>query len=639
MPEIRFGPYVLVRRLAVGGMAEVFLARRVEDPTGAAPLVVKQILPQLAEDPELIRMFADEARIASRLDHPGIVRVLDFGAFEGTWYLTMDFVDGVDVAQLQRSLKTLDGDGRLPLPHVVRIALAMARACHHAHEATDEHGAPLEIVHRDVSPHNVLVAVDGAVKLVDFGIARARSKVVKTETGVLRGKVAYVAPEIFLGARPDRRADVYGLGVLLFETLAGRRPFPGEEDARFMRRVMFEDPPSIGEVEPGLPRPLVRIVDRALARDPDRRFPTAAALGDALEALRLASSASALGAWLVDVRQRREQAAQATVTLGSGRPRTETLAHPAGTEALGAPAGTRTLGGAALEIPATQTVLVAETPVARLERADTVIGPLSGPPAPRRDSRPESARGGRRSWRAPAIAAALLLVLGVALVAAGGREASESVDTVARIEAAPQEARPAIVLEPVAVAADEPTAGQATAATATVGEATRRLGDPFGFGEEAPVDADGESDGDPDSAPDAEADAQPDSRPIAEAGAARASAAEATRARTRPRTRRATPTPTRARTRTPPRPVRAARPPASGHGEVSIDSEPWSYVTVGRRRLGATPIAHARLRAGRHRLVLENPEQGLRRTVVVDLGTDEHAAIRVRLSDGTVYRR
>ncbi len=628
MPEIRFGPYVLVRRLAVGGMAEVFLARRADDPTGTAPLVVKQILPQLAEDPELIRMFADEARIASRLDHPGIVRVLDFGAFDGTWYLTMDFVDGVDVAQLQRSLKTLDGDSRLPLPHVVRIALAMARACHHAHEATDEHGAPLEIVHRDVSPHNVLVAVDGAVKLVDFGIARARSKVVKTETGVLRGKVAYVAPEIFLGARPDRRADVYGLGVLLFETLAGRRPFPGEEDARFMRRVMFEDPPSIGEVEPGLPRPLVRIVDRALARDPERRFPTAAALGDALEALRLASSAAALGAWLVDVRRRREQAAaQVTVTLGSGRPRTETLAHPTGTEALEQPAGTLTLGGPALEPPATQTVLVTETPAARLERADTVIGPLSGPPEPR----PAPARGSRRPWRWPAVGAALLLVLGVALVAAGGREASESVETVARIEWAPEETPPAIVLDPVAIAPDEPGPEPALETETASGADPAELDAAPGPGVDEAVESEAAA---------TELDAAPDG--AGEASAARPAEEDAARVRgrARSRSRRATPTPTRVRARSPPRPARsAARPPTAGHGEVSIDSEPWSYVTIGRRRLGATPIAHARLRAGRHRLLLENPEQGLRRSVVVELGADEHAAIRVRLSDGTVYRR
>lgn len=628
MPEIRFGPYVLVRRLAVGGMAEVFLARRADDPTGTAPLVVKQILPQLAEDPELIRMFADEARIASRLDHPGIVRVLDFGAFDGTWYLTMDFVDGVDVAQLQRSLKTLDGDSRLPLPHVVRIALAMARACHHAHEATDEQGAPLEIVHRDVSPHNVLVAVDGAVKLVDFGIARARSKVVKTETGVLRGKVAYVAPEIFLGARPDRRADVYGLGVLLFETLAGRRPFPGEEDARFMRRVMFEDPPSIGEVEPGLPRPLVRIVDRALARDPERRFPTAAALGDALEALRLASSAAALGAWLVDVRRRREQAAaQVTVTLGSGRPRTETLAHPTGTEALEQPAGTLTLGGPALEPPATQTVLVTETPAARLERADTVIGPLSGPPEPR----PAPARGSRRPWRWPAVGAALLLVLGVALVAAGGREASESVETVARIEWAPEETPPAIVLDPVAIAPDEPGPEPALETETASGADPAELDAAPGPGVDEAVESEAAA---------TELDAAPDG--AGEASAARPAEEDAARVRgrARSRSRRATPTPTRARARSPARPARsAARPPTAGHGEVSIDSEPWSYVTIGRRRLGATPIAHARLRAGRHRLLLENPEQGLRRSVVVELGADEHAAIRVRLSDGTVYRR
>ncbi|MCK6548233.1 serine/threonine protein kinase, partial [Myxococcota bacterium] len=286
MPEVQFGPYTLVRRIAVGGMAEVYLARRGEGADRRA-LVVKQILPQLAEEPELLQLFFDEARIASRVVHPGIVRVVDVGAHDGVHFLAMEYVDGLDLSQLMRLVRELGPDQQFPLGAALRIVIDLARALDFVHDAKDVDGSALEIVHRDVSPQNVLVSRAGDVKLGDFGIARAKIRARRTATGILRGKIAYVSPEQYLGQRGDRRVDVYALGVVLFELLSGRRPFAGDE-ASVIREVMSSDAPNLATFVPGIDVRIASIVALALARKPEQRVPTAGALADALERLNIA---------------------------------------------------------------------------------------------------------------------------------------------------------------------------------------------------------------------------------------------------------------------------------------------------------------------------------------------------------------
>ena len=181
MPEIPFGPYTLVRRLAVGGMAEVYLATLAGPRGFEKKVVVKQILPQLAREPELLQLFFDEAAIAQKLVHPGVVQVFDVGQHDGTHYMAMEFVDGLDLDDLIRRQVRATGLG-LAVPLAVRVVLDLARAVHYAHEAKDDDGTPLEVIHRDISPQNVLLGRDGSVKLGDFGIARTSLRARRTQT-------------------------------------------------------------------------------------------------------------------------------------------------------------------------------------------------------------------------------------------------------------------------------------------------------------------------------------------------------------------------------------------------------------------------------------------------------------------------
>lgn len=291
VPEIKFGPYTLVRRLAIGGMAEVYLARSSGLPDGEL-VVVKQILPQLAQEPELLQLFFDEARIASRIEHPGVIRMLDVGQYDGVHFLAMEYVDGPDLSHLMRLRRERSG-APLSAGCALRIGIDLARALDFAHELRDSDGTPLEIVHRDVSPQNVLISRSGAVKLGDFGIARARIRARKTQTGILRGKIAYVSPEQYLGQRGDRRVDVYAIGVVLFEAIAGRRPFQGE-DAGIIQEVMLKDAPALLDVAPWVDERLSLVIGRALARAPEDRYPTAGHLADDLEALGVAEESATL---------------------------------------------------------------------------------------------------------------------------------------------------------------------------------------------------------------------------------------------------------------------------------------------------------------------------------------------------------
>ncbi|MBI2376815.1 MAG: serine/threonine protein kinase [Deltaproteobacteria bacterium] len=312
VPEIDFGPYVLVRRLAVGGMGEVYLARR----RGSGPsdnLVVKQMLPQLADDPSLVQLFLDEARIASNLAHPGIVHILDFGQVEGTFFIALEHVDGVDLAQLLHGVRP-DGLGQR---HAARIAIDVGRALHFAHEARDRSGVPLEIVHRDISPHNVLLSRSGTVHLTDFGIARARIRAARTTTGVLRGKLAYVAPERFQGGEGDRRVDVWALGVVAFEAAAGVRPFDGEPLA-IIDGVLRQRIPRLTDRFAGFDAPFSDLVARAMARASSDRFTSCGELADALEALGIASDNVELGELVAreaDRRKARSDTRQPTQSL------------------------------------------------------------------------------------------------------------------------------------------------------------------------------------------------------------------------------------------------------------------------------------------------------------------------------------
>ena len=268
-PGTRVGRYELVRRLARGGMAELYLARA-SGPHGFEKLcVVKLALPHLTEDRQFVEMFLHEARLAARLEHANIAHVSDIGEFGTEPFFVMQFIRGRDVRSVLAARK-----GKLvPLDVALTIVAQAAAGLHYAHEQRDESGKPLGMIHRDVSPSNIMIGFDGGIKIVDFGIAKSSLQNANTRTGVLKGKVSYMAPEQCRSGDLDRRTDIFGLGILLYELCTARPLFRGDSDFDIMSRIVngVYKPPS--EYIPGFPPELEAVIDRALQVDPDDRFP------------------------------------------------------------------------------------------------------------------------------------------------------------------------------------------------------------------------------------------------------------------------------------------------------------------------------------------------------------------------------
>ncbi len=285
----RLDRYELIAELAAGGMATVYLARN----TGVAGfqrlVAIKRLHPHLAREPEFIEMFLDEARLAARIHHPNVVPIQEVGESDRGYYLVMDYVEGDTFARLlARSAQS-----RQPIPFAVtvRVLLDTLAGLHAAHEMTDDMGQPLDLVHRDVSPQNILVGVDGIARITDFGVARAASRLSTTRSGQLKGKLAYMAPEQARGGRIDRRADVFSCGIVLWEALALKRLFKGDGEAETLNRVLYEPIPPPSSVRPEIPAALDEVCMKALERELDGRYPTALALADALEKAAQANAA------------------------------------------------------------------------------------------------------------------------------------------------------------------------------------------------------------------------------------------------------------------------------------------------------------------------------------------------------------
>jgi eukaryotic-like serine/threonine-protein kinase len=275
---IPFGRFLLVERVAIGGMAEVFAAIERGDPS-ARLYAVKRILPNLAEDRELVRMFLDEARLVVQLDHPGIVPVHELGRLGAGYYIAMDYVAGRDLRAVCDRFRRR-GE-RLPIEVAALVAARAADALDHAHRGRGADGSDLRVVHRDVSPANVLVGFDGTVRIIDFGIAQAALRRLEGAQ-VLRGKFGYMSPEIVRGLAVDRRSDVFALGIVLHELLAGEWLFTGPSELAVMEKVRAAEAPPPSRSNRAVPPELDRVVLRALAREPEARWAWASELRDAL---------------------------------------------------------------------------------------------------------------------------------------------------------------------------------------------------------------------------------------------------------------------------------------------------------------------------------------------------------------------
>jgi serine/threonine protein kinase len=292
---MHLGKYQFIKKLAAGGMAEVFLAKATGPMGFEKSLVLKRILPHLAEDPHFVEMFFAEARLAAQLNHPNTVQIFDFGESEGSYYLAMEYIDGLNLRALLKSA----GSAGMILPPVC-CAKIIAFACEglsFAHDFVDpDTREPLNLVHRDVSPDNILLSRQGAVKVVDFGIAKAANQGHKTQTGMIKGKIAYMPPEQLQGLLLDRRVDVYALGVVLYEMLTGKKPFDAATDVSLMHAILSEPLVPARKRRPDLPQALGQILDRALSKDPGSRYPDCRAFQSDLERFIL-SCREPVGPW------------------------------------------------------------------------------------------------------------------------------------------------------------------------------------------------------------------------------------------------------------------------------------------------------------------------------------------------------
>ena len=278
---VRFGPYLLLRRLAVGGMAEIFLARE-HDGDGRI-FVVKRLLPHIAQHPQLVQMFLDEVRVASTLDHPNIVDVFNVGAVGDQYFQSMEYLRGVDLQRVHNWCRRRNEP--VPRELIFHTLLSVAEGLDHAHNKLDGQGRPLQLIHRDISPQNIFVTFEGRVKIVDFGVAKAANALHQTRTGALVGKLSYMSPEQARLESLDSRSDLFSVGIVMWELFAARKLFSVKQLGEFevLRRICEEELPPPSQANPMCPPEFDALVKKAVQRKRDQRFQTA---GEMLEAIR-----------------------------------------------------------------------------------------------------------------------------------------------------------------------------------------------------------------------------------------------------------------------------------------------------------------------------------------------------------------
>ena len=644
----RLGRYRLRYKVAQGGMAAVYLAQ-LEGLHGFERWVATKIVhPHLSADRRFTTMLFDEARVSAQIHHPNVCAVIDYGEEEGAVYLVMEYLHGESFASvIRRSMR--DGD-LMPYWLAVRVCVDAARGLHAAHELRDSRGADLGVVHRDVSPQNILVLYDGMSKVVDFGIARARGRLTATEQGETKGKFAYMSPEQLQSSAVDRRTDIWALGVVLWEATVGKRLFRAESQGKTVMRVVTAPIPKPSALRPDYPERLESIVMRALDRDPDARWETAADMADALEA-HLYSGGEPAGAGRVATWMResfpdklgtrnamlrstpgvasvpevelesqstigshkRASIADATAALAEEEP--SDLENESAGEALedrgpAAPVGDfseepgemeRTVADAAPPMakpaprsdgPATHEMPAPPPRGPALHSADTVqTAAISSSsidlPKLRESDRPPLPTI-PRAWVAAGAGVGLLLVIGIALAIVGGEDAPAK-RAASKVEVPAPIAVPTRI-EPAPTVPDDPIE------TETETEPPRERVEPR-------------------EGPPAEPEAQPETPPEAPPEAPQA----------------VTPAPREAE-RSTRRPQREAR-PAAEPGSLNLLAVPRAEVFRGSRRLGTTPLVDFELPAGSHRLLLRELDGSRQRTVRVEIRPGQRTAMSVRLDE------
>jgi eukaryotic-like serine/threonine-protein kinase len=576
-PEVQLGKYRLLKLLATGGMGEVFLARQ-EGPAGfAKTVVIKRMLAHLGRDPKFVEMFLNEARLAAELSHPNIVQIFELGEHAGTYFLAMEFIHGVNLRTLKRRLD--ERQLEVPAGLAAWICAQALKGLHYAHTLTNEAGASMNIVHRDVSPDNVLVGFNGTVKMVDFGIAKASSSLSTTNAGTVKGKYAYMSPEQLSGQKADPRTDVYAMGVVLYELITGGRPFQGPSEGALVRSILQDTPRPPRETRPALAPELEELTLRAIARNPQERFPSAESMATALEAY--AVGAGGMTQQKVKSLLRGLFGEEADIVSAVGaRPKSggSLNASPPSSHVGSALVNTGTSSalrktGDAPPQTASQWVNVDLSTHFTVSIAEV---PLPPPPA----AAPPPPAPPRRPWLPWLVVggsmAALGLGVGLTLPAlhapSGPPPARVSLQTLPSTEAlAPP---PAPVAVDVSALPQRPPAPEAAPAASP---AARAEGTP--------------------------AEAPPPEAPAAEA----------------PR---------------PPEPRHAARPGKPASGTVSLRVNPWAEVLYAGKSLGVTPLAPFELPSGTHTLTLVNQDLDVKRKVKVVVPESRQVVLRINLLDG-----
>jgi serine/threonine protein kinase len=269
--------YRVLKRLASGGMAEVFVAESAGIEGFKKQVAIKRVLPALSRKETFIAMFLDEARLSAHLSHSNVVSVFDIGVGDGTYFIVMEYVEGADLKNVMDHRKKIDQP--VPVEEAVFIATKICQGLAYAHELTTADGRPLNIVHRDITPANVLITKYGEIKIVDFGLAKASSQLAESDQGVIKGKFGYLAPETVMELGVDHRVDVFAVGIILWEMLSGQRLFLGKTDYATVQAVARAEIPPISEINPAVPQELEWILAQGLARDRDARYHTARDFG------------------------------------------------------------------------------------------------------------------------------------------------------------------------------------------------------------------------------------------------------------------------------------------------------------------------------------------------------------------------
>ncbi len=582
------GRYRVLGHIAAGGMGEVFRASMGGVGGVEKAVALKVVKGRLARDPDFAALFVEEAKVAMTLSHANVVQSFDFGRIDDRWFLAMEYVEGVNLAELLRACEERLGQP-MPHRHVLFVAVEALKGLDYAHRRTGPDGEPLHIVHRDVSPGNLLVSNEGEVKVADFGIAKSALRSFGSMAGTVKGKVPYMAPEQLRGAAVDRRADVYSVGAVLYEMLTGRRIVEDDEPTRAIPAVLEGDFPAPRALAPAIPEELERVVHKALAPDPADRYANAAAMRQDLEQLALDEGYLLSSADLADF--------VAEVMRGDApeapRPSraSTTPGRPAAAPPLAPAAPPRNSDGDPFDA-----LLGMELEKVTTGEPFSVFTSAGGKrlataprPAPDTDT-PRPVETGtvpgfpsRRRRRATAVAAGALLAA-AAVAAVAFTTTRDPVASGTRPSATPE-------------TPGDPDAGvELRVASGPVPNATP------------------ETAGDPDAGVEAR---------VASGRVPNASPEGRRRGGRRPGP--ATPAPAAVVEEA--RPATAAAEPAF----LSVNTDPWSYVEVDGQRLGPTPQLRKELAPGRHRLRLHNPSEDLERTIVVDVSPGEHRRVTLSL--------